>query len=210
LRYFIFIPLFLVGCTSETESELVSLSASKDWSDSIDLDEQGLRIMYNDFGLFDTSFSIFEFDMCTPLHNSGQRFSNSNFNCEDTLPLSYDRTLDSLLYMDLKLKIAGSNEYSTLNTLSNRCELHKAILAMTGNRDAEPLRATIFGKQGIEYGMFEFADTIDDNFYNSQCEIFGRIDSTIVSAQMSYMGRSRINYLDKFSQIARSVVVEEL
>ncbi|MCG8577351.1 MAG: hypothetical protein MI810_20880 [Flavobacteriales bacterium] len=208
LLVFILLLGFINSCTKEEEIE--SETKKDVFTDTLNFQDLKLRILFNDYGMFDTSYQLFEFDMCTPLHNSGYRLSNSKYYNEDTLIFLYDYSNDSLLNLTVYQKQKIDWITSTRQYLEFLYDARRATMKATKNEFSEPEIYETFFTNGIEIGLIGSSSPQKNGKYFTSLQVTGIIDSTTISGTLTYMGSETGSYLESFEQIAKSVVIEKL
>lgn len=203
---FIFFLGFISSCSEQNGHH--QNKSIEELTDTLQFQELDLELAFNDFMLFDTSYQLYEYDMCTPLHNSGYRISNTKYYNEDTLTFLYDYSNDSLLNLTISLKPKMEGIKSTHEYVRKLYDMRKTTMKAQGWEFLEPEIYEIFNSSGIEIALIGSNSPEKNGKFFSSLQVAGIVDSTIITAQLTYFGSANSNYLKTFEQIAKSVVVK--
>ena len=206
----VILSIWILCSCSENENHERTNETLIQYTDTLYFQDLGINVLFNDFNLFDTSYQLYEYGMCTPLHNSGYRISDSEYYNEDTLIFLYNYSEDSLLNLTIYEREKIDWVESTQQYLNYMYDSRRANMIATGNKFLEPEVFEIFYSGGLEIGFIGSNSPQTNGQFFTSLQIAGILDSTLICGQLTYMGAGTQNYLQIFERIGKSLAIEKL
>ena len=193
----------LSACNQTIEKKIPVPKETVEYTDSFVFDESGIKVKFNDFGLFDTSYQTYFYHSKKRTDSTGYKFSNILYYQKDTMEYLYSSgkndTVQELEFSESKI----SSKYEDLNDFFNESFIRTRITNKAQGGDDKKLKLSVIYKNGLTIAV----DTYDNegDYKREYCymRIYSVIDSLYFEGFFKYTGQTK-NMLETFQDIFNS------
>lgn len=190
-----------------------SINGSKDQNstltDTFYIQKLNTTLLFNNQGIFDTSYYFRFSGMCALENIQGYRFSNKlYFNKAFTYGYESFRKTDSCLHLTITVQENTYDEKINNDYLNDRIDGFKLARKATGNK---PLQNEQFELSALN-SIPVLTITMQDTFGNAQLLhkiVTAFVGKNKIEASFQFMGKNSTGKLEKFNRLLQSVQIKK-